>query len=76
MIRSHFEELRRAKGRREGRRITYAVIAQATGLSHGTLSRLNNGTFNAVEVGTMEALCRFFECRLGDLLEYVPGEQA
>jgi putative transcriptional regulator len=74
MIRSRLKRLRLEKEEREGRKLPYHVISEETGLSQGVLVRLMNSRFDRVETPTLNALCRYFECGVGDLLEYVPEE--
>lgn len=61
------------KEEQEGRKLSYRVIAEEAGLSPGVIVRLMNNQFERVEVPTLVALCRYFRCGIGDLLEYVPA---
>lgn len=74
MIRSRLKWLRLEKEEKEGRKLPYAVISEETGLSQGVLVRLMNSKFDRVEVPTLNALCKYFACGMGDLLEYVPED--
>lgn len=74
MIRSKLKRLRVDKEERERRKLTYKTISSETGLSEGVLVRLMNSKFDRVEVPTLDALCRYFDIGIGDLLEYVPEE--
>jgi putative transcriptional regulator len=47
-------------------------LSKETGVSAPALARLYDGTNVRVDYSTIEALCRFFNCGIGDLLEYVP----
>ena len=47
-------------------------IAQATGISTNTLSRLKNNKNTAYEARTISLICKYFNCQVGDLLEYIP----
>ena len=76
MIRCNLDLLRVNKERAEDRRLPYRVIGQETGLSPSTLVRLMNNDFDRVDRGTLDTLCGFFDCGIGDLLEYVPGSKA
>ena len=76
MIRSKLALLRVQKEQLERRKLPYRVIADESGLSTGVLTRLMNDGFDRVEVGTLNTLCRYFACGVGDLLEYVPDEAA
>lgn len=64
------------KSAREERKIPYRVVTEETGLSSGVLTRLVNSDFDRVERGTLDTLCRYFGCGVGDVLEYVPGQTA
>jgi putative transcriptional regulator len=72
MIRSNLNHLRAEKAKRESRKLPYRVMADETGLSIGTFQRLMTQEFSAVEKDTMEKLCVYFDCSVGDLLEHVP----
>lgn len=55
----------------ENRVINVATIADETGLSRQTIYSWLNNELQRVEVGTIEALCRYFKCDVGDLLTIV-----
>ncbi len=74
MIRSRLRRLRLDKEEREGRKLPYHVISGETGLSQGVLVRLMNSRFDRVETPTLNTLCKYFQCGVGDLLEYIPDE--
>lgn len=75
MIRSKVRRLRFEKEEREGQKLTYEVLTQQTGLAPSTLARmLGTDPVERVDGKTLSALCRFFECDLCDLLEYVPDD--
>ena len=75
MIRSNLGVLIAQKEAREGRKVPYRVVTEETRLSSGVLTRLVNSDFDRVERGTLDTLCAYFGCGVGDLLEYVPNEQ-
>ena len=75
MIRSKIRTLRAEKEERERRKLPYRVIAEEARVSQGVLVRLMNNDFERIETGTLDALCRYFKCGVGDILEHVPGEQ-
>lgn len=72
MIRSRLKRLRLEKEEREGRKLSYRVIAEETGLSEGVILRINNSAFTKISTETLEKLCSYFGCTVGDLLEFVP----
>lgn len=57
---------------RERSIVSLKQIAAATGIHRVTLSKLSNNKDYNVSVETLEKLCRYFECGIGDLVEYVP----
>ena len=72
MIRSRMKRLRVNKEEAEDRKLTYKVITEETGLSEGVIVRLMNSNFDRVDTQTLNALCLYFNCGIGELLEYVP----
>ena len=72
MIRSRLKRLRLEKEEAEGRKLTYKVIGEEASLSEGVIIRLMNSQFDRVDTASLNALCRYFNCEVGDLLEYVP----
>ena len=55
-----------------GRRITYRDASEATGISEATLSRWSTGQAERFDSRTIDLLCEYFQCEIGDLI--VPGE--
>lgn len=54
---------------REGRKLTYRTISKETGISTTTLTKyINQG--GGIDPGTLEKLCKYFDCQPGDLLVY------
>ena len=58
------------------RRMRSKTLAQLVGVTEANLSLLKSGKVNGVRFSTLAAMCRALECQPGDLLEYVPDEQA
>lgn len=54
------------------RRVTAKDIAQATGLGVSTLSKLRNSKNANININTMDKLCKYFNCKLNDLIDYIP----
>jgi len=46
-------------------------VARETGVNRGTVTRLYHETASRVELETIEALCRYLGCDVGDLFEFV-----
>ena len=47
-------------------------IAEATVLSNATISKLMQGENIDVKLSTINKLCKFFNCNLSDIIEYLP----
>ena len=52
------------------RKLKITDVARDTGVNRGTITRLYHETASRVELEVIEALCRYFECEVGDLFEY------
>ena len=66
MIRSHL-------GRLLGeRRLKIADLARETGIHRNALTLLYRDEATRIDVVTIDKVCTFFGCKVGDLLEYVP----
>ena len=47
-------------------------VKAATGISASTLSNIRNGKNTNISTRTLDKLCHFFDCKVSDVLEYVP----
>ncbi|HEY0074975.1 MAG TPA: helix-turn-helix transcriptional regulator [Abditibacteriaceae bacterium] len=68
MIKSNFEDLRRKKAFEEKRKLTLRTIADETGLSLGTVHRVSSGEIEKVYLSTIDTLCAYFGCTVGEFL--------
>ena len=66
MIKCHLSTLMGA------RKLKIIDVATETGLHRNTVSALYNERAERVEAEAIEKLCQFFECKVGDLFEYIP----
>lgn len=48
-----------------------ADVARETGLNRSTITALYNETATRIDLDTVEKLCSFFKCEIGELLELV-----
>jgi putative transcriptional regulator len=55
-----------------GRKVELLEVAEKSGVSRATLSKLINRPGAMVRSDVLDRLCQFFECQVGDLVEYVP----
>jgi putative transcriptional regulator len=75
IIRNRFKILLAEKEHREARSLPYTVIQQETGIATSTLSAWAGQRTARFDAPTLAALCAYFDCQPGDLLEFVPSEQ-
>ena len=59
----------KARASRAGNRLTWEEIETATGIRQPTLIAMNNGTAKQIRPEHLDALCKFFEVELKELLE-------
>lgn len=72
MLRYKLKELIAEKEFRERRRVMIQDVAQATGITRNTLSKVLNQHGVSVRSENLDRLCAYFECRIEQLVEYVP----
>lgn len=51
---------------------TQEDIVKATKLSIGTVNNLFSGKYHDYKLSTLEAICKFFNCDISDILVKVP----
>jgi putative transcriptional regulator len=55
--------------------LTIRQIAEETGLATSTLTGLTANRARRVDYDTLNALCKYLECKPGDILEYVADDE-
>lgn len=75
MIRFRFKELISNMEFKTGKRVTLVNIAQATGIKQPTLSRIAGTRGYNTTTDNIDKLCRYFGCKVSDIMEYVPDEK-
>ncbi|MDP2153591.1 MAG: helix-turn-helix transcriptional regulator [Methylotenera sp.] len=75
MIRFLINELLSEKQFKEGRRITLIEVSEATGINRMTLSKMINHKNYSTVTDNLDKLCTFFECKIEDLIEYIPDQK-
>ncbi|WP_214630014.1 helix-turn-helix domain-containing protein [Paenibacillus agaridevorans] len=50
----------------------FSELERATGVTRKTLTKLYDGEGKGIEYDTLNALCSYFNCPIGELLEWVP----
>ncbi|RUO71247.1 helix-turn-helix domain-containing protein [Pseudidiomarina salinarum] len=63
MIKCNFAELLGA------RKLKVSDVVRDTGINRSTLTRLYHETTSRIDFETLETLCRYLECDVGQLLE-------
>lgn len=68
MVKCHLSRLMGEK------KMNISDVARETGVNRGTITRLYHETAQRIELETIDRLCDLFECDVGELLEYVRGQ--
>jgi putative transcriptional regulator len=71
MIRIRLKQLIDEKAFKERQRITLLDVAKATGVSRPTLTRIANVPGYTTNTDTIDALCKYFGCQPGELLQLI-----
>lgn len=58
------------------RKMRLNELAKEVGISNVNLSNLKTGKVKAIRFSTLEAICKTLNCQPGDILEYVPDDEA
>ena len=75
MLRFRLQELLADRQFRTGERVTLTSLALATGINRVTLSKMVNQRGYSTVTDSLDRLCRFFECPIERLVEYVPDSE-
>jgi putative transcriptional regulator len=76
MIRFKLGEVMEKSRFADGQRVSLTEIASATGLSRATLSKILNQKGYGTGTDTIDRLCGFFQCKVEDLMEHLPDDNA
>ena len=58
------------------RKISSKELAERVGISQVNMSRIKTGKVSAIRFSTLDAICRAHDCQPGDVLEYMPDDEA
>ena len=58
------------------RKISLGELAEIIDITPANLSILKTGKAKAIRFSTLEAICAALDCQPGDILEFVPDEEA
>jgi putative transcriptional regulator len=56
------------------RGLTQTELQLRTGLGYSSINAMFHGKTQRVEFATLDSLCEALNCKVGDLLEYVPDK--
>ena len=71
---NRFVEMLAEKQKRENRVIDIATASRESGVAYTTLQRWANDEITRYDEPVAIALCDYLECKLSDLIEYVPPQ--
>jgi len=74
-IRNKFRLLLAEKATKEEHSISYRDVQRATGIDASTIADWANNAVKRYDADKLAALCEYFNCSIGDLIEYVPPKQ-
>ncbi len=57
------------------RKISLNELSERVGITLANLSILKNNKAKAIRFSTLDAVCRALDCRVEDILEYVPNDE-
>jgi len=58
------------------RKMRLTELSERVGITMANLSNLKTGKARAIRFTTLEAICAALDCQPGDLIEYLPSEDA
>lgn len=58
------------------RKVGLTELSKEVDITLANLSILKNNKAKAVRLSTLEAICKALDCQPGDILEYVPDDDA
>lgn len=75
MIRFHLKQRISDWEFKMGRRLTIGELAEKSGVTRPTLSRILNQKGYNTTTDNVNKLCAFFDCRIEELAEYIPDDK-
>lgn len=67
-----FEKMMLRKMNEQGRLMTLDEMAEAAGVSRQSMSSWKRGDLEMIRLSTLEKLCKYFKCQVGDLMYTIP----
>lgn len=56
-------------------RMTQKDLIEATGINKNTISKYFNNTSEKITKEHLNILCKYFNCKIEDIIEYIPDEE-
>lgn len=53
---------------------SFSFLEKETGITRKTLTKLYDGEGKGIDYDTLDKLCKYFNCKVGDLLEFEDKE--
>lgn len=53
------------------RKLKITDLARETGINRGTITRLYHETASRIELDVVDTMCKYFECNIEDLFEFI-----
>jgi DNA-binding Xre family transcriptional regulator len=75
MIRYRLRELIADRSFKRGSTLTISEVAEGTGIARRVLTSIANERGYNAGIENVDKLCRYFDCVVSDVLEYVRDEQ-
>ena len=72
MVIYHVKDLMLRKSSIEGKRLTYDIVSERSGVSKMTLSRLASQPDYNAKMDSIVKLCNYFQCTPNDLISIIP----
>ncbi|MBO5195921.1 MAG: helix-turn-helix transcriptional regulator [Clostridia bacterium] len=57
------------------RKISLGELSERVGITLANLSILKNNKAKAIRFSTLDAICRALDCKVEDIIEYVPDNK-
>ena len=75
MLRVKLREAMESYQRRTGKRMTYELMSNLTGLSRPTIESLASRQTYNTRLSTIAKVCRALQCQPGELLEWTDNDE-
>lgn len=67
-VKFQLHQLIASKSSRDGKRVTYRAISDATGINQNSIAAMIYNRQQQIALSTIARLCSFFDCDISDLM--------